>query len=325
MGWLKRAASAINNVDPATDLTIALSPSIRRVRKLEERGTPANGVITGIRFTLQGETTRKEFAVTVVDGATRRFGVRTQPVQAHRLRLGVPVVAMLDGDRGILDWDAMALAWGLGDAFLTQDSIKKVPDDGIVDTSLDARVQKHLKKKWSPTEATIVALHRRSVLGMPTSNWDIDLQLSDGQPAVSSSDEVPSYAQWYAAPGAIVPAVVDPGDRSRASIDWPAFALARFDTVGFDDAPPPGSIAAEVEGAAPAPSVSAMTTTAGAVAPPGDPGAPVTLDATLQSWVDACRSGAMHLQEVERAVADWRAAGMCNDVQAAAAVAAARV
>jgi len=148
--------------------------------------------------------------------------------------------------------------------------------------------------------------------------------LSDGQPAVSSSDEVPSYAQWYAAPGVIVSAVVDPGDRSRASIDWPAFALARFDTVGFDDAPPPGSIAAGLEGAAPEPSVSAMST-AGVVAPPGAPGAPVTLDATLRSWVDACRSGAMRLQEVERAVADWRAAGMCNEFQAAAAVAAAQV
>jgi hypothetical protein len=280
-------------------------------------------VVTGIRFTLQGETVRKEFAVTVVDGATRRFGVRAQPVQAHRLRLGVPVVAMLDGDRGILDWNAMAVAWGLGDAFLTQDSIKKVPDDGILDMSLDARVQRHLKR-WSPTEATIVALRRRSVLGVPTSNWDIDLQLSDGQPAVSSRDEVPSYAQWYAAPGAIVPAVIDPGDRSRASIDWTAFALSRFATVGFDDAPPPGSIAAEFEGAAPAPSVAAMATE-GAVATPGDPGGTVTLDATLQSWVDACRSGAMRLQEVERAVADWRAAGMCSDVQAAAAVAAAQV
>jgi hypothetical protein len=322
MRWLKRAASAINDVEPATDLTIALSPSIRRVRTLEARGTPANGVITGIRFTVQGETTRKEFAVTVLDGATRRFGVRTQPLQAHRLRLGVPVVARLDGDRGILDWDAMAVAWGLGDAVLAQESIRKAPDDGIVDTSRDARVQKHLKA-WSPTEATIVALHRRTVLGTPTSNWDIELQLPDGRPAVSSGDEVPSYAQWHAAPGAVVPAVVDPGDRSRASIDWPAFALARFDTAGFDDAPPPGSIAAEIEGAAPAPSVPAMTTAA-AVAPPADPGAPVTLDATLQAWVDACRSGGMRLQEVERAVADWRAAGMCDDAQAAAAVAAAR-
>jgi hypothetical protein len=35
MGLFKRAASAVNTADPATDLTIALSPSIRRVRKLE--------------------------------------------------------------------------------------------------------------------------------------------------------------------------------------------------------------------------------------------------------------------------------------------------
>ena len=93
---------------------MALAPSIRRVRKLEERGTPANGVITGIHFSLNNETTRKEFTVSVLGASGwQRFGVRTQPTEAHRLRLGVPVVAKVDGDRGILDWDAMAAAWGL--------------------------------------------------------------------------------------------------------------------------------------------------------------------------------------------------------------------
>jgi hypothetical protein len=121
VAWFKKAASAVNDhYDVATELTVALAPSIRRVRKLEERGTPANGVITGIHFSLSNETTRKEFAVSVLDGnGSQRFGVRTQPTEAHRLRLGMPVVAKLDGDRGILDWDAMARAWGLEGQFLS--------------------------------------------------------------------------------------------------------------------------------------------------------------------------------------------------------------
>ena len=53
-------------LDPATDLTVAFSPSIRRVRKLEERGTPANGVITGVKFTLNDDMTRKDYAVTAL-------------------------------------------------------------------------------------------------------------------------------------------------------------------------------------------------------------------------------------------------------------------
>ena len=146
--------------------------------------------------------------------------MRTQPNEAHRLRLGVPVVVKVDGDRGILDWEAMREAWGLGGqlAFLAQESMRSAPDDGIVDTARDIRVQSHLKK-WTPTEATIVSLRRRTVMGMATLNWDIELQLPDGGRTLSKGDEVPSYAQWYAAPGAVVPAVVNPKDTGAASID----------------------------------------------------------------------------------------------------------
>ena len=319
MAWFRKAASAVNtHYDVATELTVALAPSIRRVRKLEERGTPANGVITGIHFSLNNETTRKEFAVSVLDGSgSRRFGVRTQPTEAHRLRLGVPVVAKLDGDRGILDWDAMSRAWGLESQFLSQDSLRKPPADGIVDTALDARVQRHLKK-WLPTQATIVSLQRRTMMGMPTLNWDVELRLPDGRTAVSARDEVPSYAQWDAAQGAVVPAVIDPNDPGRASIDWPAFALAQFDAVGFDDDPPAGSIAAEVEGARGTRDVPAVMG-ANAAAPVGDTSAPVALDSTMRAWVDARKGGHMSKKDFNKALDDWSAAGMCTAAQVEAA------
>jgi hypothetical protein len=66
---------------------------------------------------------------------------------------------------------------------------------------------------------------------MPRLNWDVELRLPDGRSAMSTRDEVPSYAQWDAAPAAVVPEVLDPKDSGRASIDWPAFALAQFDAV----------------------------------------------------------------------------------------------
>ena len=324
MGWFKRAASAVNtHYDVATELKMALAPSIRRVRKLEEQGTPANGVITGIHFSLKDGTTRKEFAVSVQgDDGWQRFGVRTQPSQAHRLRLGVPVVVKFDGDRGILDWEAMTAAWGLPAHSLPQDAIRTPPDDGIIDTALDARVQRHLKK-WTPAPATIVALDRCSVLGMPTLNWDISLQLPDGRTAMSKRDEVPSYAQWYAAPGAVVPAVIDPKDASQASIDWPAFALAQAGEVGFDDDPPPGSAAADIERAREAPPAPAVM---GARPAPltVDPSAPVALDATMRSWVDAFKGGYMKQKAFDKALADWNAAGMCTPAQVEAARAAAQ-
>jgi hypothetical protein len=306
MGLFRKAASAINTADPATDLTIALSPSIRRVQKLEERGARANGLITGIKFSLNDDTTRKEFAITALDGT--RYGIRTQPPDAHRLRLGLPVVLKAEKGRAILDWPAMAGAWGLDDDFLGQDAMRKPPDDGIVDTALDARVQRHLKR-WSPVRATILSLTRTTVLGLSTMNWDVELELADGSHALSKRDEVPSYAQWWAAPGQSVPAAVDPSDTSRASIDWPALALEHVEEVGFDDDPVAGSIAANLE--EPVAETPAMT--ASPASP--DPSAPVTLDMSMRSWVDMRRNGSMSEHDFERALADWQEAGMCTAEQ----------
>ncbi len=229
MGFFRRAASAANRADPTTAAVIALSPSIGRVERLLARGTPANGVITGIRFSLNDDTVRQEYAIsTQTDSGWQRIGVRTQPVESHRLRLGLSVVVRFDGDRGVLDWPAMAAAWGLGDGQLSQDSLRRPPDDGVVDTALDARV-----------------------------------------------------------------------------------------TAGFDDDPPDGSIAAEIEAARLAGGVPAMSTTPTPLA--DDPGTPAPLDGTLQGWVDAVRGGHMSRTEFDQSLVDWQSAGMCTASQAAAA------
>jgi hypothetical protein len=311
MGFFTRAASV------ADSRAVAVPPAIRRARKLEERGTPPNGVVTGVKFSLNDETTRKEFAITALDTG-ERFGVRTEPRAAHRLRHGLPVVMTTDGGRPVLDWPAMTAAWGIPDEDLLQHGVRKPPPDGIDDTAVNFDVRRHLKK-WSPVSATIVSVTRKIVFGLPTLNWDVVLELADGSHALSKSDELPSYAQWWAAPAAVVPAVVKPDDPSKANIDWPTFALQHVDEVGFDDDPVAGSVAAELEQAV----VAVPTASAGAeTAAPADPSAPVTFDLTMRSWVDARRGGAMNERDFERALRDWQEAGMCTAEQVDAARAA---
>jgi hypothetical protein len=192
-----------------------------------------------------------------------------------------------------------------------------VPDDGIDDTALDVRVQRHLRK-WSPVGATVMSVTRTSMFGLQTVNFDVELELADGTHALSKRDNVPSYARWWAAPGAVVPAVVDPDDITRANVDWRAFALSKVEEVGFDDAPIEGSIAAVLEQPEPeAPVMSAATATV-------DPSAPVTLDMSMSSWVTARRGGQMSEREFEKALIDWREAGMCTEAQVEAARAAAQ-
>ena len=307
MGLFKRNPPATSTAAPAVPL------SVRRASKLEARGTPANGVITGMKFSLNDDTTREDYVVTAL-GTGARYAVRATTAVAHRLRLGLPVVMKDEGGRAVFDWEAMTAAWELPDRYLGQDSLRKVPDDGIEDGALDARVQRHLRK-WSPVTATVMSLTRTKMFGLQTVNFDIELELADGSRARSKRDGVPSYGRWWAAPGAVVPAVVDPEDTSTANVDWRAVALSMVEDVGFDDDPIEGSIAAVLEQPAPTETVAA--------AEPVDPDAPVTLDVSMSSWVAARRGGHMSEREFEKALRDWREAGMCNDAQVEAAHAAA--
>jgi hypothetical protein len=157
-----------------------------------------------------------------------------------RLRLGLPVIVRTDGKKdAVLDWEAMCEAWGIPHMMAAQRSLRKAPDDGIIDTALDTRVQSRLKK-WPRSTAVLTGFERCTAFGMTTDNWDVHLRLSDGQMVTSGKDNVPFYAHWLAVPGAEVPVAVE-GD--RAVVDWPAAALAVPGPVDFEATPPPGSIA----------------------------------------------------------------------------------
>ena len=161
------------------------------------------------------------------------------------------------------------------------------------------RNRRHRPRHARPEPSEEVDADRSHDRGAPASNGDGHGDARTGTSScscptaaasLSKGDEVPSYTQWYAAPGAVVPAVVNPKDTGAASIDWPAFALAQFDQAGFDDDPPRGQhrgrdrVDATATGAT-------QTTQAGGrrdvrrVRSDG----PVTLDATMQGWIDALR------------------------------------
>lgn len=247
MGWFRKSAggggAGDHGVAPAIDGTAVLAAG--RAAALASRGTPANALITGIELSSDTESVRHEFAITAAgpDGASVRWGVRVVSMSTHRLRLGLPVVVRVEDGDGVFDWPAMTAAWGGGDPFFSQRPIRRPPEDGVDDSARDHRVQRRLTK-WTRHEATIVGLERRHAMGMATENWDVSLRLADGRVATSQGDRVPVYAQWDAAPGVVVPIAIDPDDPQRAVVDWPAFAVARAGTVGFDDLPAAGGIAA---------------------------------------------------------------------------------
>ena len=190
-----------------------------------------------------------------------------------------------DGARAVFDWAAMAAAWELDDEFLGQDALRKPPDDGIHDAALDARVQRHLRK-WSPVSATILSLTRTTMFGLQTLNFDVELELADGSRSFSKRDDVPSYAQWWAAPGAVVPAVVDPEDTTKANIDWPAFALAKRRRGRLRRRSARGQHRRRARAAGGGHAGDDGTTRA-----PRIPRHRSTLDMSMRSWVDMRRNG----------------------------------
>jgi hypothetical protein len=325
MGFLDKIINGVNAAaEPVQNLETELTRdrSLGKADDLVARGATAYGTIVGIRRKLEDSTERHFYAVDVpVDGATKRFGVEVIGPVRSRLRLGLPVIVRTDGDHAVFDLPSMCAAWRIRGGDGSQRSARKVPDEGIKDTALDLRVERHLAN-WTRTTGTITVIERRQVLGMLTQNWDVHVQLADGSTTVSSKDAIPEYAMWFAAPGTQVSVAVDPKDPSRAAIDWPELA-SRWGTVSsvFEQAPPPGSAAADVE--APVEPTTSMSFGGGAAAGPtpvaGAPFHTATTTATIQEWIDTVKAGHMKPKAFHAATNDWESAGMCTHEEAEAA------
>lgn len=158
------------------------------------------------------------------------------------VRLGSTVAIRLEGDAAVLDPAAMAGTPGApADAGRRS---RKVPDQGVDDTSLDMRVVSRLKK-WTPETAVVRSFEQVQSFGMAMENWHIVVRRADGSEATVGKDHVPPYARWFVVPGAEVPIVVELEDASRAQIDWTLLAEQRAAVGGrWQDPAPEGSIAA---------------------------------------------------------------------------------
>ena len=328
MGILDKVIGAVNRIGaPVQNTETMVDPRLRRGADVASDGQPRQGRIVGIQRRPVGEATQTVFVVDVPGGPTEdplRFSTEvTSTSYLHRLRLGLEVPVRVDGDRGAIDWSAMAARWGIDAAEPGQRRHRKHPPEGIDDRdhpNATLRLLEHGRR----SSATISSLERVFALGMPTVNWDLHLTLEDGSTAVRRKEEVPPFAWWCTAPEVRVEVAVDDRDPSRVAVDW-AVLVQGAAPGRVEDAPPPNTLAAEVEAGLRA----APTTTLDA-GPSEDPRQTIArtrdvghVDATLRTWVDEVAAGRMKPKAFLRYVAEWESAGMCTQDEAAAARAAA--
>ncbi|MCB0957982.1 MAG: DUF3592 domain-containing protein [Acidimicrobiales bacterium] len=317
MGLLDRLTRGVNAAaEPVQRATVLVDPRLSAADRRAQAGAAANGRIVGVARALDDDVTHHRYAVEVTTpSGAERYGIEVLGHARSHLRLGLPVIVRLEGSKAVFDLEALCAAWGIVEDTTGQRSLRKAPPDGVDDKALDWRVQRRLRR-WAPARATITALSRRSVLGVGTENWDVELRLDDGTTSTSAGDAVPAYAHHLAAPGAEVPVAVDPADRSKAAVDWPAAAVEEADrgAVSLADEPAPGSIAALLDAhRAEAASTPAMGAGGGAT-----PNREIT-NTAVAGWVAAVQAGHMKPKAFHAAVRDWEAAGMCTPEEAAAA------
>jgi hypothetical protein len=247
MGLLRDMLHKLNLRSGAAASPVLSDPGFARAERSAAKGGADSARIVGVEQRLNDGTTKRYIAVAVATvSGTERAGIEvTGPVHVlARLRPGVEVlVRHRDGDAVVLDWAALCARWGV-EADPSQKRRRKAPDDGVKDGAVDWAVQKRLGK-WTPRRATITALTQRAgALGGMTLNFDVALRLDDGAQAVAANTEIPFYAAWLAAPGAVVPVCVDPSDPAKAVVDWAAAANEPGRAPGMlDDRPPAGSAA----------------------------------------------------------------------------------
>jgi len=244
MGILSKLLGAANRVDQAKeDVEFALVHDRRfgRAEALARSGARNEAVITGIRRRSNDGTetqVRLEWFAPEPRSGAVYFGDSMPLV----VRLRSTVAIRFEGDAAVLDPAAMAGTPGApADAGRKS---RKVPDQGVDDTSLDSRVLSRLEK-WTPETAVIQSFEQTRTFGMLTENWNIIVRRADGREATVGKDHVPPYARWFVTAGVEVPIVVDPQDAARAQIDWAKLAEQHGAAGGlWRDPPPEGSIAA---------------------------------------------------------------------------------
>ena len=249
MGLFKRVVQGADKVyDAKETLETAIFKDRRfgRAEKLAASGDPNQAVITGIRRRFNDSTTDTDIRLEWFAPELRVGAIHYGSAMPMLIRLGSTIAIKSDGDAAVIDPQAMAEAPDPPrDAGRRS---RKVPEQGMDDKALDMSVLSRIRK-WTPQDATVESFERVTVFGMASENWNIVVTTPDGTRATVKNDEVPPYARWFVAPGAVVPAVVDPNDPGRAQINWPELAERTAVAGGvWQEEPPAGSIAAGLVG-----------------------------------------------------------------------------
>lgn len=250
MGFFDRVIGAVNKADEkATDLEHRLTVDRRygQAQRLAAEGLQDEAVITGIERKLNAGTAQTSVRLEWLapEPSTAGILLGSEPIAA--IRLGATVAIRTDGGQAVLDWETMTSSLGLTEA-PGQRRRRSAPDQGVVDTALDMRVLSRLKK-GVPGVGSVQSIAQSRTVGVLTENWTIVLTRADGSSVTVRNDHVPSYVRWYVHPGAELPIVVDPKDPARGQVNWPKLAEERAVSGGrWQDRPPDGSIAADLQG-----------------------------------------------------------------------------
>mgnify|MGYP000937178854 CR=1 FL=1 len=279
---LLRGADKVYDAKTTLEYSVLRDRRFDRAERLAAAGDPSTAVITGIKRRYNESTTDTDVRLEWFAPDPRVGGVHYGADMPLVIRLGSTIAVKTDGDRVVVDPAAMAGVPGAPrDAGR---SSRRAPDRGLDDTALDTRVRKRIDE-WTAQDATVQAFERVSALGMWMDNWTVTVSCGDGTIATVQNDQVPPYARWFVAPGAVVPVVIDPKDPTRAQVDWPELAERAAVAGGsWQDPAPEGSIAASLLRVDPEAQASVATMGAPVDLAPSAESAQAIEGVTIQQW-----------------------------------------
>ncbi len=198
----------------------------RKLAKLVREGERLDGVIDGFRIREESDSGEKHWVSVEVRGPSGPFRatVRQRLIpNAELATLGTPVTVLhLDG-RVAVDWPGTLRARGIdpvGDPPVIADKTLKEPLPPGID---DGRSDRKKLERGTPAEATVIGVEEVVVMGMPTQNVHLDLDI-EGRRVHVKRALVPRYAVHLVVPGAVLPVAVDPKKPDKVTIDWPTAA-----------------------------------------------------------------------------------------------------
>jgi hypothetical protein len=195
----------------------------KRGNRIFEEGERSPGTLTGIEVSSDGDTTIAwHFGFTVEPATGQPFAAGCRqtlpPDVGDGLRLGMPVEVRHDDDDCVLGWDPTGPGgWR---------PLKK-PPEGIADVRLG-------KLKGQPTEATVLGWQQTIVMGMPSGNKDVRVEL-DGAERTLEKIIVPEWASHLLATGTTVPVHLE---GRRPVVDWSGALDRHGPGVGVPTPPP---------------------------------------------------------------------------------------